>query len=158
MVHWVCYIRMLAKIEKIMEAQDFIINQLIEQEISFEVLQNEYDPSKDSKVSETVKKWSDKFISNKKAPNLESYLWHIFSFNATDNFEGKLALAELKKQWTADVLIFNESQQYLIKCSGKIPILEVDGFMDDVYLCHHNMKWTYVITHEDPEIGPYFSI
>ncbi|MFW5761507.1 MAG: DUF4275 family protein [Cyclobacteriaceae bacterium] len=29
---------------------------------------------------------------------------------------------------------------------------------DDIYICHHNMKWTYVITHESPDLGPYFSL
>lgn len=57
-----------------MEPEDYIINQLIEQNIDFEVLQKVYDPSESSAVSKTVKKWSNKFIGNKTAPNLESYL------------------------------------------------------------------------------------
>jgi hypothetical protein len=136
---------------------DNIIKQLINQEIQYEIIQSEYSPSENSEVRQTVKKWCDKFISNKSAPNLDSYLWHIFSFGATKSFEGKAALEELNKQWIADVLIFNESQQYLIRCNGKIPILEMEDFMDDIYLCHHNMKWTYVVPHEIPDLGPYFS-
>ena len=140
-----------------MEPEDHIIRQLKKQRIDFELLQKNYDPSADSLVSKTVKKWSDKFIGDKSAPNLDNYLWHIFSFGATKYKVGNEALSELKKQWNADTLIFNEPQQYLIKCTGEIPIIEMDDFTDDIYLSHHNMKWTYVIPHEIPDFGPYFS-
>lgn len=34
----------------------------------------------------------------------------------------------------------------------------MDDFFDDIYIAHPNMKWTYVIPHESPEMGPYFSM
>jgi hypothetical protein len=86
---------------------DNIIKQLINQEIKYEILQSEYSPSENSQVSKTVKKWCDKFISNKSAPNLDCYLWHIFSFGATKCFEGEKATEMLKSQWDSDILIFN---------------------------------------------------
>lgn len=140
-----------------MKPEDHIIEQLTEQNIEIELVQGGYDPSKESAVSKTVKKWKDKFVGDQTAPHLDNYLWHIFSFEATKSVNGEEALQELEKQFVAEMLIFNEPQQYLIKCSGKIPKLEMEDFFDDIYLCHHNMKWTYVIPHEIPEIGPFFS-
>jgi hypothetical protein len=141
-----------------MEPEDYIIEQLKDQEIEFELVQSGYEPADSSAVSKTVKKWSSKFIGKRTAPQIENYLWHIFSFEATKSQQGKNALDELKKQYVSETLIFNEPQQYLIRCWGKIPMIEMENFFDDIYMCHHNMNWTYVIPHEAPEMGPYFSI
>ena len=140
-----------------MESEDCILNQLKEQNIEFELLQNRYDSSPSSLVSQTIEKWKSKFIANRKAPHLDAYLWHIFSFGSTKSIEGEGATKEYLNQWKTDILIFNEPQEYLIKCVAAIPKIEMDNFFDDIYIVHSNMKWTYVIPHEIPEMGPYFS-
>lgn len=71
--------------------------------------------------------------------------------------EGKEAERELEKQYDVDTFIFNEPMQFLIRSKGKIPQIVMDDFFDDIYLCHHNMKWTYVIPHEIQVMGPFFS-
>ena len=105
----------------------------------------------------TVEKWKTKFIADREAPYLDSYLWHIFSFGSTKSIEGEEATKECLNQRNSNVLIFNEPQQYLIECINCIPIIEMDDFFDDIYIAHSNMKWTYVMPHEIPNIGPYFS-
>lgn len=140
-----------------MNPEDDIIKQLKEQKIEFNILQSEYIPAVDSLLSQTVEKWKEKFISNRKAPNLDKYLWHIFSFGSTKSIEGEQAYKEYLKQWKTNVLIFNEPQQYLIECTNSIPKIVIEDFFDDIYITHSNMKWTYVIPHESPRIGPFFS-
>ena len=140
-----------------MKPENEIIKQLEEQNIEYELLQDEYLPSKKSELNKVIKIWIDRFIGKHSAPNLENYLWHIFSKGATDSLEGEDAVKELKSQYDTDTLIFNEPQQYLIKCKAKIPLIEMEDFLDDIYISHHNMKWTFVIPHETPEIGPFFS-
>ncbi len=141
-----------------MNPEDYIIKQLKEQNIEFKILQKEYNSDKNSLISKTVEKWKKKFIAKKTAPYLGNYLWHIFSYGSTRSIEGENATKEYQKQWKTNVLIFNESQQYLIECINSIPKIEMDNFFDDIYIAHSNMKWTYILPHEIPEMGPYFSI
>ena len=142
---------------KKMNTADYIINQLISQNIDFKLLQNINDSNPTSLVSITVSKWKAKFINDKIAPGLDSYLWHIFSFGSAKSIKGTDATIEYLSQPPTNVLIFNESQQFLIECSNSIPNIAMDDFTDDIYISHHNMKWTYVLPHEIPDFGPYFS-
>ncbi|MFT4762845.1 MAG: hypothetical protein ACI9XO_002397 [Paraglaciecola sp.] len=75
----------------------------------------------------------------------------------TKCIEGEGATKEYLNQWKNNVIIFNESQQYLIECINSVPEIELDDFIEDVYIAHSNMKWTYVVPHEIPDIGPFFS-
>lgn len=133
------------------KASDDITKQLDEQGVSYELL-----TEKD--LVNIDKKWRDRFIGKRTAPHLENYRWHIFSFHG-DALEGDEATKEYKKQFPTDIYIFNERLQYGVKCtkSDKLPDIEMEDFFDDIYVCHHNMKWTYVITHESPDFGPYFT-
>ena len=141
-----------------MKPQDDIIRQLDQQGIQYEVLQERYHPKADGKLSEVMQLWHSRFIGTDTAPNLDQYLWQIFSYNVTAHSEGPKAIDALEKQFDTDTFIFNEAQQYLIKCLDRIPKIEMDDFNDDIYICHHNMKWTFVIPHEvHSGMGPYFS-
>jgi Domain of unknown function (DUF4275) len=140
-----------------MKPEDPVIDQLRDQKIEFELVSSGYDPSNQSAISLTVRKWKDKFIGDHKAPDMDRHMWHIFSFEKMDCSNGDSAKKELMNQYASDILIFNERQQFLIRCSRALPIIEMNDFSDDIYLCHHNMKWTYVIPHEIPDIGPFFS-
>jgi FMN phosphatase YigB (HAD superfamily) len=141
-----------------MDPEDDIIKQLKEQNIEFKLLQNEYDRDESSLISQTVKKWKEKYVANKYAPYLDNYLWHIFSYDSTKSIEGEIATQEYLKQSKSKILIFNEQQQFLIECQNAIPNIEMDDFFDDIYICESEMKWTYVIPHEIPDIGPFFSL
>ncbi len=131
---------------------DCITNQLDEQNFNYELL------TKDE-IIEVENHWKSKFIGNKTAPHLEYYLWHIFSFNKDYGIEGELAFEEYKKQYPTEIIIFNERQEYGIRIpnQGKIPVITMKDFTDDIYISQKNMKWTYVISHEIPSFGPYFS-
>lgn len=141
-----------------MSSQIEILKQLKKQGIEFDILYDIHDHNPKDDLDRIIKKWKEKFIGDKTAPHLDEYLWHIFSYEKVHSITRENATKEYLEQYTADTFIFNEQQQYLIRCKGAIPVLEMDGFIDDIYISHHNMKWTYVIPHEVPYIGPFFSI
>jgi hypothetical protein len=60
-----------------------VILQLNRQGIIFEILNDE-------ELNKIYEKWIEKFIGNKKAPILENYKWHIFSYNKKNLKELKL--------------------------------------------------------------------
>ena len=140
-----------------MKPEDNIIKQIKEQEIDFLILYSSEAKTENKELNDTILKWEKKFIGNRTAPDLDQYLWHIFSYGSTNCIEGEKATKKLENQYVADILIFNEAKDYLIKCSEGIPIINIENYTDDVYISHHNMKWTYVIPHEIPYIGPFFS-
>lgn len=138
-----------------------IIDQLEENKYFFQIIYSlEINKSKEKKelLTKVVELWKSIFIEKRKVPYVDQYLWHVFSYKMKKHLEKDKALNELKSQFPTKTYIFNETLTYLIECSDCVPIIELRNFMDDVYICHHNMKWTYVLPHEMPEIGPFFAI
>jgi len=137
-----------------------IINQLESQNLEFKIIYSKYDKDSTNNreiLKALIDKWKDEFIGSSKVPYVDQYLWHVFSYKIKHCIEGKNALQEYSKQYSADCYIFNQSQTYLIECRKSIPNIELKNFLDDIYLCHHNMKWTFVLPHEIPNMGPYFA-
>ena len=134
------------------KASDDITKQLDNQGVSYVLLT-------EKELDDISRKWKDRFIGKRTAPYLDNHWWHIFSYNRDNRLEGDEAKNAYGKQYPTDVLIFNERLQYGLKCSkaDKLPNIEMDDFNDDIYICHHNLKWTFVMTHESPDFGPYFS-
>lgn len=134
------------------KASDHITKQLDSQGVSYVRLT-------DNELDDISRKWKDRFIGKRTAPNVDNHWWHIFSHHKDNRLEGGEAKNAYKKQYPTDVLIFNERLQYGLKCSksDKLPHIEMEDFNDDIYICHHNLKWTFVMTHESPDFGPYFS-
>lgn len=128
-----------------------IAAQLSEQQISHEVVSQ-------SELKETENMWKNLFIGKLMAPQLSQHKWHIFSFNPGVGTAGAMAAEEYNQQHPATIYIFNEDLSFGLKCikPSKLPQISLINFSDDVYICHHNMKWTYIIPHEFPEMGPYF--
>lgn len=102
----------------------------------------------------------EEFIGNRAAPALKYYKWHIFSYHKDKRIEGEKAIEEYKNQFPADLYIFNERLQYGLKWRKveRVPDITMEDFTDDIYVSHHNMKWTFVLPHEIPDFGPYFSM
>lgn len=111
----------------------------------------------DSDFDDVRDKWIKKFTKGYKAPHLDRYLWHIFSYNLGLAIEGEKAEYEYKKQYPCDLLIFNERFEYCLRIEkSAIPDIQMDDFTDDIYIVHANYRWTYVIPHEIDSMGPYF--
>ena len=96
-----------------------------------------------------VKKETGDWIFNK-------FKWHGFSSEIQASLIGTDAVNEYSKQYLTDYYIFDENEDWCFHCESKtLPDLAFYGH--DIYIAHHNMKWTMVYTHEHPHFGPYFT-
>jgi len=83
------------------------------------------------------------------------YRWHAFSYRKQPCLEGAQALEEYLAQWQAQFYVFNEALSFCaLGESETYP--DLSGLHEDLYVTHHNMKWTMVFTHEQPHTGPFF--
>ena len=90
---------------------------------------------------------------------VDRFHWHGFSNGFEKYIEGEEAFAALKDQWPVTMVLFDEAVSfcYEIAATSKFEqLIEICRF-GDLYLSHHNMKWTIAFTHEDGWYGPYFS-
>ncbi len=97
-----------------------------------------------------VKKQTGVWIHNK-------FRWHGFSGGFEQHMSGDKALKAYLYQWPAKFLVFNESLKFGYTCRAQ-SYPDFSPLCDDIYVAHHNMKWTMVFTHEQPGEGPYFAV
>ena len=112
-------------------------------------------------LDETLKAWNKAFASQVKAKTgnwvHEQFRWHCFSYGFHDADEGAAALGKYVQQWNADFLVFDESAAWCLSCTAD-HYPDVTPLRHDIYVSHHNMKWTMAFTHEQPDIGPFFAV
>ena len=114
-----------------------------------------------SAMKALAERWFSAFAPNvRKAKNVDVYLgyrWHGFSYEMEPHIAGSDALAKyLKKR--GPFIVFDEDGGFALLCdqnSGVPPDLTSLG--DDLYVCDPDCTWTMAFTHEQPEVGPYFS-
>lgn len=87
----------------------------------------------------------------------EGYRWHGFSNRFEDALEGRPAKDEYFKQWTAPYVVFDEKLHCGYRCTSRA-YPDFSKLRADIYVAHHNMKWSMVFTHEQPDIGPFFAV
>lgn len=107
-----------------------------------------------------IKNWMKCYASNVKKQTgtwiCDKFKWHGFSSGMQDSLSGEEANIEYKKQYLTDYYIFNENENWCFHCESKI-LPDLSFYGHDIYIAHHNMKWTMVYTHEHPHFGPYFA-
>ena len=85
------------------------------------------------------------------------FRWHGFSYGLQTAVTGADALSDYRRQWQAPYVIFDEEGTWAYSCtSEKYP--DLTSLRADIYVAHHNMKWTMIFTHEQPDIGPYLAL
>ena len=126
---------------------------LIQQEIEFESLD-----MAEKKGVET--RWLKVFAQNVKTQTggwiTNKFKWHGFSQHYEKAVEGPGAFAEYQDQWPAPYFVFDEDLICCYRCNSPT----YPDFTDlnaDIYVVHHNIKWTMVFTHEQPHDGPFFA-
>ncbi len=82
--------------------------------------------------------------------------WHGFSYRIQPCLEGQEALERYSSQPSGAFYVFNEDMSCCWLCQSD-PYPDFTSYHDDVYVAHHNMKWTMAFTHEQPQIGPFFA-
>ena len=86
----------------------------------------------------------------------ERFRWHGFSYGFEQSKTGPDALKAYLDQWLSKFVIFDENLNFCYLCKApRYP--DFSSLAADTYVSHHNMKWTMVFTHEQPEIGPFFA-
>ena len=61
-----------------------------------------------------------------------------------------------QSQWPAPYVVFDEEGTWSLGCASQTyPDFSLLGA--DIYVSHHNMKWTMAFTHEQPHDGPFFA-
>ena len=105
--------------------------------------------------------WLHAFAKNVKAETgvwvHNRFRWHGFSYGLQTALEGAAALNSYQTQWRAPYVLFDEEDHWAYACTSQA-YPDFTRFHEDIYVAHHNMKWTMVFTHESPDIGPYFAM
>ena len=109
---------------------------------------------------EVEKRWLRVYAANvKKQTGIWIYggfKWHGFSCNYERAADGQGALQKYQENWPAPFFVFDEKVTWAFRCvAAQYP--DFSEFGDDIYVVHHNMKWTMVFTHEQPYPGPFFA-
>ncbi len=126
---------------------------LLDQYVTFEWLDREI-------ASEISKEWAQHYAKEVKKQTgnwiHERFRWHGFSYGFEQSKSGRDALKAYLDQWPAKFVIFDESLSFCYLCNAPC-YPDFSSLAADTYVSHHNMKWTMVFTHEQPEIGPFFA-
>ncbi len=119
-----------------------------------------FDRLDEAMTKEVVRKWDQVFARKvKKATGQwihNRFRWHGFSYEFEPSIWGTEALGAYLAQWPAAFVLFDEDLSCCYRCEAQgCPDLTPLGW--DIYVAHHNMKWTMAFTHEQPDIGPFFA-
>lgn len=111
-------------------------------------------------IAEFSRAWLSAFALNTKKERSQrgyrGFKWECFLGSGHKaRVEGAVAMTRYYNQWQAPFVAFNEAGTWGFKCtSDAYP--DLTDLHDDIYVTHHNMKWTMAFTHEQPDIGPFF--
>ncbi len=119
-----------------------------------------FEPHSQSAREHVEERWRLAFAQNVKKTTgawvHKRFRWHGFSFEFQKAITGAAALNAYRSQWAAPYVLFDEEGHWSYDCtSGNYP--DFTSFAADIYVAHHNMKWTMAFTHEQPDIGPFFA-
>lgn len=132
--------------------------------------------NKDLKVLEIPKwgrylrgKWLENFASHltndeQKEIYMDSYLWHLCSYQKMVCLEKEAAIKAFEKHKKKKCTIFYQyiNDGFLVQNAKNLKVndLPYDNNADfdyrDVYVMDWDRNWTFIITHENDDLGPYF--
>ncbi len=120
-----------------------------------------FDPLTSSESESVKKQWLLAYAARvKKETGVwihNRFRWHGFSYELQTAVAGSEALIGYQRQWPAPYVIFDEENIWAYSCTSE-EYPDFTSFRADIYVAHHNMKWTMVFTHEQPDIGPYLAL
>ena len=119
-----------------------------------------------------VEQWDKEFdtlVSEEAKENKKNYSdqfkWHLFSFDLLPALTGNEAKAAFDKEEKHELYLFFEyaEQTYIIGNANLLTSKDIDELFEksdlessDFYFFDPLNSWTYVIPHEEEELGPYF--
>lgn len=129
--------------------EEFLVSQGVTFELQESVDREDVENRWLSEFAKNVKRETGSWIHAR-------FKWHGFSCKFETAVEGSRALREYQNQWAAPYFVFDEDGTWSYRCNSK-KYPDFTAFRADIYVVHHNMKWTMVFTHEQPHDGPYFT-
>lgn len=108
------------------------------------------------------KKWEIAFAKGltqdeKKQVYLSDFLWHIFSYKKVISMENYEARDAFNKAMKKEVIGFYQHKKDVLHYENAAFLKDTDfDLEDDIYLVDFDFHWTYVVTHEKGQCGPYF--
>ena len=151
-----------ADVENLSEEESEKLKNLIDKGVLFlhvpkKPIAEQWDKEFDTLVSEEVKE-------NKKNYS-DQFKWHLFSFDLLPALTGDKAKAAFDKEEKHELYLFFEyaEQTYIIGNANLLTSKDIDELFEksdlessDFYFFDPLNSWTYVIPHEEEELGPYF--
>ncbi|WP_297423059.1 DUF4275 family protein [Clostridium sp.] len=112
-------------------------------------------------VKQLKDQWINTFAKNIDISKIyiEQHLWHIFSYKQLKCFEKEEANKRFNNIRKDSIYIFFDYSDtcYLIKKAECLTLEDIKCYQhNDIYITDRDFTWTYVITHEDRWLGPYF--
>ena len=151
-----------ADVENLSEEESERLKNLIDKGVLFlhvpkKPIVEQWDKEFDTLVSEEAKE-------NKKNYS-DQFKWHLFSFDLLPALTGNEAKAAFDKEEKHEIYLFFEyaEQTYIIGNANLLTSKDIDELFEksdlessDFYFFDPLNSWTYVIPHEEEELGPYF--
>ena len=151
-----------ADVENLSEEESERLKNLIDKGVLFlhvpkKPIVEQWDKEFDTLVSEEAKE-------NKKNYS-DQFKWHLFSFDLLPALTGNEAKAAFDKEEKHELYLFFEyaEQTYIIGNANLLTSKDIDELFEksdlessDFYFFDPLNSWTYVIPHEEEELGPYF--
>ena len=113
-------------------------------------------------------KWLENFAGHltyeeQKEIYMDSFLWHLCSYEKVICLEKEEAIKAFERQKRNQCTIFYQftNDAFLVQNAENLKVKDLpydDWDMDyrDIYVMDWENKWTFIITHENGWIGPYF--
>lgn len=109
------------------------------------------------------KRWEENFarsLSDKEKEDiflLNGFLWHIFSYDKVDYLKENDAKDSFDKINKNFLYVFYqlENEAYIIENTKNLKASDFNG-QGDIYITDKDFTFTYVNTHEEGYLGPYF--
>ncbi len=98
-------------------------------------------------------------LSTKEKKNIyfDSFLWHVFSYEkiiCKKNDKARAAFNNIPKEC---VVAFYENEDEVLLFQNAGQLIDTDFDLEqDIYIADLDFTWTYVVTHEKQQCGPYF--
>ena len=94
---------------------------------------------------------------------MDSFLWHLCSYEKVICLEKEAAIKAFERQKKNQCTIFYQftNEAFLVQNANNLKVKDLpydDWDMDhsDIYVMDWENNWTFMITHENGWIGPYF--
>lgn len=116
----------------------------------------------DAEIEELKNKWEMVFAGGltdeeRKEIHLDDFLWHACSYKKIDLLENDEAREAFNKAIKKEVIGFYQNENDVLNFRDGSILKDSDfDLEEDIYVMDADYKWTYIVTHEKEQCGPYF--